>query len=230
MGDLRIIQVSDLHISGHRNLLAPMVEAINQEDVDLVIATGDTVHDSKDKESFKIASDTLNAIKHRVIVLPGDYDSGALWQEYFGSGGFNSIDLNGYSLVFLDTSFMGHRFSVGWGDVLFNEDREQYEWLHEQLKIDKYHLIFSHHPFWVTPAKEGDEYLKDTVRAIYSGHIHEPIKFYFKYNEPKSTFAQGFTCVPMRFHGSSCYLGVIVRPNGEMINYPKMVNSKKTAW
>lgn len=226
---LKIIQISDLHITSFRNLLTPMVEAINREPVDLVVVTGDTVHDSCDKEMFKEASDTLNKIKHRVVVIPGDYDSGNLWKEYFGEGRLKTFNLNGFSLDFLDTSFMRHRYGVGWGDVL-KEDPEQDEWLKEQLKIDKYHIIFSHHPFWTQPTKEGDEYLTDNVRAVYSGHLHEPVKFYFKYDKPKAHFPNGFTCVPMKFHGNACYMVILVKQNGEMVNFPRVVSAKRTAW
>lgn len=227
---LKIIQISDLHITSFRNLLTPMVDAINREQVDLVVATGDVVHRSDDKDLFKEASDTLDKIKHRVVAIPGDYDGGDLWRENFGDCRLKTLNLNGFCLDFLDTSFMKHSFASGWGDVLKNEDPEQYEWLTEQLKVDKYHLVFSHHPFWTQPTKEGDEYLCDNLRAVYSGHLHEPIKFYFKYDKPRAHFPHGFTCVPMKFHGNACYMVILVKANGEMVNFPRIVNVKRTAW
>uniref|UniRef100_A0A6M3LGP1 Putative calcineurin-like phosphoesterase n=1 Tax=viral metagenome TaxID=1070528 RepID=A0A6M3LGP1_9ZZZZ len=227
---LKIIQISDLHITSFRNLLSPMVESINREQVDLVVVTGDITHRSDDKELFKEASDTLNKIRHRVVSIPGDYDSGELWKEYFGDGRMKTFNLNGFCLDFLDTSFMGHRYAVGWGDVLKEEDPEQYEWFREQVKLDKYHIVFSHHPFWTQPTKEGDEYLCDNIRSVYSGHSHEPIKFYFKYDKPRSHFPHGFTCVPMKFHGNACYMVILVKANGEMINFPRVINAKRTAW
>jgi len=227
---LKIIQISDLHITSFRNLLAPMIEDINREQVDLVVATGDITNCSDNKDLFKDTLAHMNKIRHRVVAIPGDYDGGDLWRESFGDGRLKTLNLNGYCLDFLDTSFMGHRYASGWGDVLKNEDPEQYEWLKEQLKIDKYHLIFSHHPFWVQPTKEGDEYLGDNFRASYSGHTHEPIKFYFKYDKPKSHFSHGFTCVPMKFHGNACYMVILVKANGEVVNYPRVISVKRTAW
>ena len=226
---LKLIQLSDLHITPHRDLLKPMIDSINRENVDLVVVTGDTVH-FEDRELYKKASEELNQIKHRVVVLLGDYDSGRLWKEYFGSSRFNSINLNGFSVDLMDTSFMRHRFAVGWVDVLEKEDPEQDAWIKEQLSVDKYHIVFSHHPFWVSPTKAGDGYIKNTLRAVFSGHLHEPVRFYYRYDAPKSSFPSGFACVPMKFHGNSCYMLILMKANGEMINVPRVVNAKRTAW
>ena len=226
---LRLIQLSDLHVSGHRDLLAPMVDTINSEDADLVIVTGDVVH-SREKKLYKKAADSLNKIRHRVVLVPGDYDSGDLWHEYFGSNRYNSISLNGFDIELMDTSFMGHRYASGWADVLEKEDPEQHEWIMDRLKIDKYHLIFSHHPFWINPTKEGDQYAQNTLRAVFSGHVHDVIRYYFRYSKPKSTFPNGFVSVPIKFHGNSCYISIWVKENGEMINTPRLINVKRTAW
>lgn len=226
---LKIVQVSDIHLMSHRDLLTPMIDHINKEAVDLVVVTGDLVH-ARDKELFKKAYETLNNIRHRVVVIPGDYDGGSLWHEHFGDARFSSINLNGFSIDLMDTSFMGHRYAVGWADVLEKEDPEQHEWLLERLKENKYHFIFSHHPFWINPTKEGDKYIKNTLRAVFSGHIHEPNRFYFKYDAPKSSFPSGFACTPMKFHGNACYIVLLVKPNGEMINIPRVVTAKRTAW
>lgn len=226
---LRIIQLSDLHITKYKNLLTSMIPNINNELVDLVVVTGDIVQEPS-KELLRIASDSLNQIKHRVIVIPGDYDSGDLWEDFFGKSRFNSINLNTYCLDFIDTSFMKHRFAVGWSDVIKSEDTEQYEWFKEQLKINRYHLIFSHHPFWVTPHKEGDEFLTNNVRAVYSGHLHEQMRAYFKYEKPRRSFPNGFITTPLKFHGNSCYLVILVKDNDEIINIPRIIRAKSTAW
>ncbi|MFA7101409.1 MAG: metallophosphoesterase [Bacilli bacterium] len=226
---LKLAQISDLHITKHRNLLAPMVDYINREQLDLVVVTGDVVH-TRDKDLYKIASDTLNKIRHRVVVLPGDYDSGDLWKEFFGDRKFSSINLNGFSIDLMDTSFIGHRYAVGWADVLEDEDPEQHKWLLDILNDTKYHIVFSHHPFWVNPTKSGDKYITNTLRAVFSGHIHEPNRFYYNYDKPLSNFKSGFSCVPMKFHGNSFYLLTLVRPDGEMANIPRAIETKKTAW
>lgn len=226
---LRLLQLSDLHITSYRDLLSPMIDSINREDVDLVIVTGDTVS-SNDRALYQVASNKLNKIRHRVVVTTGDYDNGSLWGEYFGSNRFSSIRLNGFCIDLLDTSFMKHRFADGWADTLAKEDPEQDAWIKEQLKDNKYHILFSHHPFWVNPTKAGDVYITNTLRAVFSGHLHAPVKFYYSYDKPLSDVKNGFACVPLNFHGNSCYMLISVKPNGEMVNTPRIVNSKITAW
>ncbi len=226
---MRIVQLSDLHITGHNNLLEPMIQNINSESVDLVVVTGDVVHEST-KELLTIASDTLNKIRHKVIVIPGDYDNGPLWKEFFGTSRLSSVQLGDYNLDFIDTSFMKHRFFVGWGDVLKQEDPEQCEWLLEQLKIDSYHILFSHHPFWVIPSKAGDKFLTNNVRAVYSGHLHEIQRIYFKYTKPRKHFTNGFITTALDFHGSSSYLIIQINSNDEIVNIPRIINPKQTAW
>lgn len=225
---LRIIQISDLHINSYRNLLEPMIDSINEENVDIVVATGD-IANSSDKDTIELANKTLNKINHKVVVLPGDYDGGELWGDYFGDR-YKSLTFDNYHLEFLDTAFVRHRFFVGWADVMADEDKLQYKWLQDRMSIDGYHIIFSHHPFWSEPYDNKHELLCDNLRAIYSGHLHEVSKFYFKYDEPKSSFTHGFSTVPMKFHGNSCYMVILIKENGGIVNSPKIVNAKKTAW
>lgn len=224
---LRFIQISDLHITEHRNLLESIIDPINNEEVDLVIATGD-VANASDKKTIELAATTLNKIKHKVVVIPGDYDSGQFWSDCFGDY-YKSLDLAGHHLEFLDTSFMRHRFAVGWADVMANEDPQQYKWLIDRMNLDGYHIIFSHHPFWVKP-EEKHEILRNNLRAIYSGHLHDVSKFYFVYDKPQKHFDHGFGAVPMKFHGNSCYIVVYVKDNEEIVNIPKIITTKRTAW
>lgn len=226
---LRFIQISDLHITEHKNLLEKLIEPINQESVDLVIATGD-IANSSDKKTIELAAKTLNKIRHKVIVLPGDYDNGQFWVDNFGDR-YKSLELGGHHLEFLDTSFVKHRFAVGWADVMKNEDPQQYKWLKNRLNLDGYHLIFSHHPFWTNPNKNlKHEFLLDNLRAMYAGHVHDPSKFYFKYAKPLRHFGYGFSVVSMKFHGNACYVVAYIKENEEIVNIPKAVGSKRTAW
>jgi len=225
---LRIIQISDLHITTYKNLLAPMINAINSDFANIVVITGDTVHFNDDEESFKIASNTIRKIHHKTVVIPGEYDAGELWNKYFGET-FQTVFLNGYNLDFIDTSSFGHKYYYGWGDLLKNNVPDQYNWLKNQLATKKnFHIIFSHHPFWVTPRKEGEEYFTDNFRAVYSGHYRNPMVFQFKYQTRDDI--KGMLTVPMKFHGNSCYIVLVVGDNGEIDHIPRFISLKKTAW
>lgn len=226
----RFAQLSDLHIQHHRDLLTPIIDRINNEGLDLVVVTGDLIHE-EDEDLYKKASALLNKIKTRVVVVPGEYDGGPMWDNYFGSR-YKSAIVGDYCMEFLDTSYMKHRFAVGWSDTLRQEDDEQYRWLKRHLKDERYHIIFSHHPFWtLSRTTLGKEFLaNDNIRAFYSGHLREPSKFFFEYDKPKSDFKQGFGSVPLKFHGSSCYLVSLVNMDNEIVHVPRMVRPKQTAW
>jgi len=223
--DLRFIQISDLHITSYRNLLEPMLDHINNEDVDFVVATGDIANDCT-KEAIKLASKALERIKHEVFVIPGEYDGGMFWVEEFGDR-FKSVDMCNYHLEFLDTSFMGHKFASGWAN-LFMEDKEQRDWFNNRLELENYHIVFSHHPMLLNLSKNN--FIRDNLRCVYSGHLHETFKLYFPYDCPQKHFKFGFNVVPLNFHGNSCYLVVSVKSNGDIINVPKIISEKKTAW
>jgi len=203
-----------------------MVNQINSENVDLVVITGDIVV-SNDKELYDIANRSINKIRHNVIVLPGEYDYGPEWESNFGSR-YKYINIGNYILNFLDTSFLGHKFFVGWGDTLKDNDIHQYNWLLDSLKVDKYHIIFSHHPFLVDSCEKGIPL--DNIRVMYSGHLHEISSFYFKYEKPRGVFEYGFGTTYLKFHGSACYLLINIDNNDNISHVPKFVDMKKTAW
>lgn len=224
------IQISDLHIVRHRNLLEPLIDSINNEKmIDFVVVTGDLVH-SCDNKLFDIAKENLDRINHRVIVIPGDYDYCDSWSFYFGDR-YKYIRVKDYNILFMDTSFMRHRFFNGWGDLLPVEDRSQFRWFEGVLSNDNcYSLIFSHHPMIMNREEETHPLLKDNIRAVYSGHLHETYKVYFEYSKPKKDFKYGFSMTPMDFHGNSCYLLGYVRDDDQLVSVPKSVKTKITAW
>lgn len=229
---LKIIQISDMHISTHKNLLEPMIDQINKEDVDLVVFTGDTVHE-RTNELFEKANSSISKIKHNVIAIPGDYDGGDLWKKTFGSN-YRGLSVGDYDLEFLDTSFLGHRFYNGWGATLKDKDVEQYDWLVDRINNDKYHILFAHHPFIINEEEKSSlgksELLKNNIRAIYYGHLRDTHKFYFKYEKSIDSFDYGFGTNALKFHGNSCYLLIHVDSDNKVSNIPRLLNIKKTAW
>ncbi len=226
MDTLKILQLSDLHLTTYRNLLEPLIDSINSESVDFVVVTGDVVH-KKDFELFRLVEEWLNKIEHKVIVIPGDYDFCEEWTNTFGKE-YRSLDINSYCIEFVNTSFMKHCYATGWGSEIKYRDIEQYKWLKDRISINKYHIIFSHHPMVLN--LQGCELLNDNLRAVFFGHLHEPFRIFFEYKEPKSIFTKGFCSVPMKFHGNSCYSLILAKENGEITSIPKYVKVKKTAW
>lgn len=223
--DFNIIQVSDLHISAHKNLLDSMIDQINGEITDLVIFTGDTVSDNS---LYSVAKKSIDRINHRVVIIPGEYDCGPSWEDHFGDR-YGSTEIGDYVIDFLDTSLLGHRFYSGWGNLLEDLDKKQYNWLLNTLKTDKYHLLFSHHPYLVE-GSHVNRFSMDNIRAIYSGHLREPSKFYFKYEKPRSEFNYGFGTTALKFHGNSCYLLISVNREDNITHTPRIVQAKRTAW
>jgi predicted MPP superfamily phosphohydrolase len=226
---LKIAQVSDVHLTTYRNLLEQVVFSLNQENLDLVVITGDLV-DKPDENLYKLAVESINKIKHRVVVIPGDYDYSDEWVKYFGDR-FKSTKVKDYCIDLMDTSYIGHKYMMGWGESLKEKDEEQYNWIMNSFKNDEnYHLVFSHHPHSIVPKAAGDEFLADNLRAIYTGHTHQPNSFEFRYTAPKGDIPLGFCTTPLKFHGNACYNIILVYENDLISHMPRFVNKKTTAW
>jgi predicted MPP superfamily phosphohydrolase len=221
---LKIIQLSDLHITSYRNLLEPMIDYINRENADLVVVTGDLVQDQS-KESITTALNSINKITSKVVMCYGDYDYKD--ESIFGKR-YKYTELADYSIEFMDTSYLGHKFASDWGRTLKQNDIDQYNWMKSRMNVDKYHLVFSHHPLAI--ADEPNEFIYNNLRACYSGHLHSSFRFNFKYTHPRKEFEFGFCSVPFNFHGNSAYNLICVKGNDEIINIPRVISGKITAW
>lgn len=229
---VRFAQISDTHITEHKNLLVPMIASLNREKLDFVVVTGDLIHDNKDENMFKAVASLLNEIKTKVFVLPGDYDGGEVWNKTFGQPP-RYFNIDEFCVEFVDTSFMHHRFSVGWADCVEKESPEQYAWLKERLKIDKWHLVFSHHPAIVS--RKPDDIKKnytllDNVRLNYCGHLREPVNYAFTYIKKRPPLEYGVACIPLKYHGNACYNLVTITDKGEIAHTPRALSVKMTVW
>jgi len=228
---LKIALLADLHIRKGINLLSPMLDSLNKDDVDIVIIAGDAISENN-PDLYSEFLDTITSIQHPVKVIKGDYDNGDIWEDTFGSR-YSSVDISDYHLDFLDTSYLEHKFASGWLNTIATADTNQYTWLKEELlKDEKYHLVFSHHPALITPYESAiDSKLNiDNIRAFYSGHLHEAYKVYFPYKKPKRAFKEGVISVPVSFHGNSSYALILVNEKDELITIPRNIVSKSTAW
>lgn len=221
----KFLQLSDIHLSSHRDLLLPMIDSINKEYADFIVLTGDIIDNNKDRKSYEKVKSAIEKIKSPVHILPGEYDAGTLWNEYFSFP--KSFKISDYKIDFLDTTFMGYRHSVGWGDVLEQGSPEQHNNLMSSLEEHQgYHLIFSHHPFW-TAKREKSIYLQDNVRGMYAGHYRQTVTHFWQYAHPRGAFAVGFATVPLQFHGKAIYMKTYITNEDEVRSTPMLVYSSK---
>lgn len=70
----RILHLSDLHFGFHRKeLVGPLVQAVNRAGADLVIVTGDVTHRGRPGQ-YEDAAAFLAGIEPQVMVVPGNHD------------------------------------------------------------------------------------------------------------------------------------------------------------
>jgi 3',5'-cyclic AMP phosphodiesterase CpdA len=167
------------------------VDKINSLKPELVIITGDLVHDRTSKtqwDEFRRITSLLKSKK--VFIIPGNHDIGqepaeadvARFSEMFGSDRF--------SLMYRDCSFIGFNSNLVKAQTPLLEE-DQFQWLKNELSKASgasQTFIFCHHPFFINSPNEPEEYfnIKPEVRkkylalfaeygvdAIFAGHLHK---------------------------------------------------------
>jgi Icc protein len=116
---LRIIQVSDCHVSADPDALyrgqnadeglAGIVRAARQWKPRLVIVTGDVSEDGS-RESYERASGLLAQAGAPVTVLPGNHDQVELMSRYFPAGPWSGpylLEMDDWQLILLDSTAPG---------------------------------------------------------------------------------------------------------------------------
>jgi 3',5'-cyclic AMP phosphodiesterase CpdA len=167
------------------------VAKINSLKPELVIITGDLVHDRTNRaqwDEFRRITSLLDSKK--VFVIPGNHDVGqepaeadiAKFSEMFGNDRF--------ALTYKKCCFIGFNSNLIKAETPRLEE-EQYVWLKNELsKSSRARLtfIFCHHPFFINSPDEPEEYfnIKPELRkkylalfeeygvdAIFAGHLHK---------------------------------------------------------
>ena len=167
------------------------VDKINSLKPELVIITGDLVHDRTNKaqwDEFRRITGLLKTKK--VFILPGNHDIGqepaeadiAGFREMFGSDRF--------SLTYRGCCFIGFNSNLIKAQTPGLEEN-QFEWLKNELSKAsgaKQTFLFCHHPFFINSPDEPEQYfnIKPEVRkkylalftkygvdAIFAGHLHK---------------------------------------------------------
>ena len=197
MKQLSFIQLSDTHFrsdykddpleivfSGVNNPatnLVAVLQKIDFTEVDFIVITGDLVHDgcAEDYKNLKSLVEGNVPVGFPVYYCLGNHDDKKCFYKGFYDieNKSTSLDyveeMNGYRLIFLDTS-------VDFMHSGYLSD-EQLDWLEETLKENSEagSLLFMHHPLvWksekTTQASERlfDLLAKSDVISIHSGHLH----------------------------------------------------------
>ena len=167
------------------------VKKINALKPDLVIITGDLVHDRTNKaqwDEFRRITSQLSSKK--VFVTPGNHDIG---QATIGMDINEFKEMFGYdrfSLTYKKCCFIGFNSNLIKAGTPGMEE-QQYEWLKNELSKAsgaRQTFLFCHHPFFITNPDEPEEYfnIKPELRqkylalfseygvdAIFAGHLHK---------------------------------------------------------
>jgi 3',5'-cyclic-AMP phosphodiesterase len=191
---INIIQITDTHIlddggpsfsdydtsaSLHR-----IVEeiGINESDADLILLTGDLVHEPTETAYQKLA-DYLSVLTTPILCLPGNHDNPVLMNYVMGANGYDTgklIKSGRWLIVLLNTCVIGEHS----GEL----SNTELDFLRTSLEsnLDCHCLIaLHHHPVsinssWMDAMNlvNAEDFLNvvdnfDHIRAIIWGHIHQ---------------------------------------------------------
>lgn len=192
---LRILQVTDLHLPANptQDTRAQRIDARWQQvlravkkhenDVDLLVLTGDLTHHSGALAYQRLVAD-LETLSIPAVWLPGNHDDIALMHEY-GTTTLNQdcVDLQGWRLLFLNSTLMPD--GKGSGSL----GPRALQQLDHQLTGQTHTLVFlHHHPVPVNSRWQDEIGLADAnafwqclaghsnVRAIVFGHVHQQLE------------------------------------------------------
>lgn len=177
-------------------VIEKMIEDINQQAPDLVVALGDFIQHSNretDLERLEKVGELLEKIDVPVYAIPGNHDPMTVSKQEVmkkidveNSETYFSLEIEGRKLIFLDTiKQIDDLYGAG---MLGSEQRK---WLEKELETEKEIIIFSHHLLhhrnldgnWFfdehpelaacIDKKDFQEIAGENLRAVFSAHIHE---------------------------------------------------------
>ena len=181
---VKILQLSDMHITDRKSLEYPrkVIEAMNKEGGELVIAAGDLATDGRRTE-LELAKELLGELDMPWHVVQGNHDvlheagkDEVLFREVF------SLKTNSHSFVAKGIHFMAIAHGCGRSYRNNSVRPEVLAWMRETLKdIEKNRpiILVSHYPFargvtYATPNAAEVLSLFDgrNLIAVMSGHFH----------------------------------------------------------
>ncbi|MEJ2401812.1 MAG: metallophosphoesterase [Xanthomonadales bacterium] len=192
--DLRIIQLSDCHVSADRSALyrgvnaernlAGLLPAIRRWQPDLILLTGDVSEDASAPSYGRVAA-LLDSLGSPVLALPGNHDDAAVMRRYFPRGPWDAPlfhEARGWQLVLLDSAAPGRIDGV--------LSRSQLQALKTGLQRcrSEHILVGLHHQPVPVGSHWIDRYALDDaewlfglldrdprIRCITFGHVHQAI-------------------------------------------------------
>lgn len=203
-----ILHVSDTHLSpdfaASTEMWTAAVRYIEKTRPDLVIHTGDVVHDDPDSDrDHAFAAFQMRRLTTPWRIVPGNHDIGdsapdpfrglvsaerlARFRRHFGPDRW-SVAIGGWQLIGLNSLLFDSRLAA--------EEAEQWEWLEERLREADGRTIglFMHKPPAINSLDEDLHVNKSigvtsrrrlralavsgTLKLIGSGHLHEHIVLY----------------------------------------------------
>lgn len=177
VGSLRIVQISDSHVGnvfdGEGFLLR--MRAIQDENPDIVVVTGDYVDDDTAKEDMEAACRALGTLKttHGVFYVFGNHDKGYYGPQYRGYSGRDlvaELEKNGVTVLQDEAVLLnGGVCLIGRKDR--SEERSgnarlSMAELTEGLDPQSYRIVLDHQPH------DYDAQVAAGVDLVLSGHTH----------------------------------------------------------
>jgi 3',5'-cyclic AMP phosphodiesterase CpdA len=189
---IRIVQLSDTHLSHRRAYAVPNVlavlRAINDESPELVVHTGDIVADDPDDaEERAFASQVLNrGLTSPFMVVPGNHDTGGFSVDLWSPARNEAFRATwGHDTFSVDVD---ERWRVIGANVYRIGERAHDEWLADACTTSRFIALFLHQPVFLHSLHVVDEpdwsigmaerrvlltcIGSADVRLVGSGHLH----------------------------------------------------------
>jgi Icc protein len=239
---LRVVQITDTHLYAQPEgrLLGLKTQDTFEEvllrvistmdDLDLVLATGDLVHDGSEA-GYQRARDGFQRLGKPVYCIPGNHDNPAVMARVMNSGSVKVVPRathGNWAFVFLDSTVEAHE-----GGHL---RRTQLDLLQEQLAISvgQHVLICLHHQPVPVGSSWMDQMAVDNaedffaiidrypqVRAVVWGHVHQAFD---RMRKGVRLLASPSTCIQFAPDGDHfgvdpqppAYRWLVLHPNGRI--------------
>ena len=192
-GKIRLVQLTDTHISADEDellggvnttgtLLDVIADVARQQDVDLVLLTGDLA-ETPSVETYRKLAQILQQVNLPVYCLPGNHDEPGIMQRLLNTGNVSTANFltgGNWSIILLNTYEAGEQ-----GGYLSADELSGLEAALERSSDRHVLICLHHHPVDIHSAWMDAMGLKNSealfqvldrhnnIRGIIWGHIHQ---------------------------------------------------------